>query len=581
MVKMVPEHISPATKSEAEKDVFLDFQRYPTDSHYIILHSLGMAEHNSKIVGETDFVIICSSGVLCVEVKGGTVGCHDGVWEFTNRYGMKSCKTEGPFRQVQENMFSLRNYLQKQLGEKSPLVRCQYACCVIMPQCSFTYRGIEVIPEVLFDRDSGHDLDMVARHSFEYWGEKFRNRYNFALPGLTDEEMKELAGFLRGDFHFEPSLKDLIDVASSALHALTAEQYSVLESLEDNKRILVSGVAGSGKTWLGMEQARRKCRTGSRVLYVCFNRCISEYISYRFKAEGLDIDARTLHAVMLQGKAPDESSPEYFEKVLPARFLQSVPEGEYDYLVVDEGQDLLREEYFLCLEKLVRGGWKDGNWSIFYDPNQNLYNSDGQLDSFVSELKKYSAAMFRLSVNCRNTKQIANAITLMTEISQSGRPGAWGPEVQYFSWTDREDEHRILDELLMKLKEEGITGGDIIILSRYSLKNTNCCLYNSPVTREAGTMKTDGQMWCAGPTEIRFSTIAGFKGLESKVVILTDVDGFKDENMKFLNYVGASRACALLCVLYDRGKEDERQEVLRRVAINPEFWSSSQPRGNS
>jgi len=47
------------------------------------------------------------------------------------------------------------------------------------------------------------------------------------------------------------------DRASKELLALTADQYEVLESLSENPRTLVSGVAGAGKTLIAMEQTRR------------------------------------------------------------------------------------------------------------------------------------------------------------------------------------------------------------------------------------------------------------------------------------------------------------------------------------
>ena len=63
-------------------------------------------------------------------------------------------------------------------------------------------------------------------------------------------------------------------------------------------------------------------------------------------------------------------------------------------------------------------------------------------------------------------------------------------------------------------------------------------------------------------TEVRFSTISAFKGLESKAVILVDVDSFSDETARLLNYVAISRASSLLYILYDAAKEQERQNML-------------------
>ena len=561
MIEMIPDLLSTEIKSQAEKKLFSEFRSSVTHDHCIILHSLGLSEHVNNIFGEIDFVVICPQGVLCIEVKGGEVSCNKGVWKFTNRYGKVNEKTEGPFQQVQGNMHSLRSHLLKRLGYRDALVSCQYASCVIMPDCEFAYEGIEIISDILFDKKSYKGLENTINRSFEYWRGKLQTQHGFAGGTLTNGDMKRLANLLRGDFCFVPSMKDTIDTTSKALCALTDEQYYILESLEDNERALVSGVAGAGKTLLAMEQARRICWSGREALFICFNRSISSYVQYQFEKENLDIKACTLHSLL--GEAPSDQDPtDYFERILPEQFMKRADVKEYDYLIVDEGQDLFREAYLPCLGKMVKGGLEDGNWLIFFDQNQNLYNTNNQVDSCLGQLKRCGAASFKLTVNCRNTKQIADANTLTTGIADIGRPKVNGLSVKYIPYQNKNNEHQILEKLLQELKTEGVCGGDLVILSRYSLANNANCLHNNPIANSIGIMKTGGQMWRAKKTEIRFSTISAFKGLESKIVILIDVDGFSDQAVRMLNYVAISRACSLLYILYDSSKEQERQNML-------------------
>lgn len=567
MIKMLPDHIASNINSQAEARLFHDFKTSQTAHSYIILHSLGMQEHINNIFGKIDFVVICSQGILCVEVKGGDVSCKNGVWEFVNRYGRKDKSTEGPFKQAQGNMQSLRRYLSKRLGQNDSLVSCQYASCVIMPDCQFTYRGIEMIQEILFDKIGYKGLDEMAIRSFAYWREQLLDKHGFTGHGLDDNDMARLASLLRGDFHFVPSMKASVDGTAEALCALTAEQYVLLESLEDNLHILVSGGAGTGKTMLAMEQARRWCLSGRKVKYVCFNKNIAEYVKYQFEQEKLTIDVSTLHAAMLHGNLPESNTQEFFEHTLPAQFIHSEIKYEYDCLIVDEGQDLFRDAYLPCLEKMVTGGLQNGKWLMFYDQNQNLYNDNTQLNSCISRLKKYGTATFKLSINCRNTKQIADANVLLTGISGGGRPKASGLKVKYIPYDNKTEEHEIIDDLLVNLKDDGICGNDLVILSKYSINNSDNCLYRNPVTKNAGVMKTLGQIWNADNNEVRFSTISGFKGLEAKVVILIDIDGFSDSSLRILNYVAISRACSLLYLLYDKNKEDERQTMLASNCI--------------
>lgn len=562
---MVPNLISDDIKSKAERDLFFEFRDFNTDEKYIVLHSLALSEHVNNIFGEIDFVIICSKGVLCIEVKGGLVDCSGGQWTFTNRYGKTNTKTEGPFQQVQGNMQSLRSYLVKRLGKRDALVSCQYASCVIMPDFEFTYRGIEVIPEILFDKSNYIDLADTIDRSFLYWKNLLQEKYGFSGSGLSDEDMERLSNLLRGDFRFVPSMKDTIDNTEKALCALTDDQYEILESLADNERTLVAGVAGAGKTFLAMEQARRTFWAGQSVLYICFNKNISGFVQYQLEKEGVEINVTTLHTLLAQVDNSDRAKDKYyFEEYLPQQFLRQREFVEYDFLIIDEGQDIFKSLYLQCLDKSLKGGLKNGCWFMLYDPNQNIYNDNREMDNCIQVLKKYpSTATFRLPVNCRNTKQIADANTLITGIANQGKSKISGLKVDYLPYENKEDERKLLDELLIDLRNAGICGNDIVILSKYSLSNPLNCLYDRSISRSAGILKTSGQMWLAKKTEVRFSTISSFKGLEAKTVIIFDVDAFTSQSVKLLNYVGISRASSKLYILYDNNKDEERQEMIR------------------
>lgn len=567
MIKMLPDFIANDVKSQAEVKLFQEFKSFQIEQKYIIIHSLGVSEHINNIFGEIDFVIICSKGVLCVEVKGGDVSCSNGVWQFVNRYGKRDTKTVGPFQQVQGNMHSLRRYLSQKLGANDPLVSCQYASCVIMPDCRFTYRGIEIIPEILFDKSNYSGLKEMIDDSFDYWTGQLKNKHGFSGSELSDKEMDRLAMLLRGDFHFVPSMKETVDEIAGALCNLTREQYHILKSLDDNVRTLVSGMAGSGKTMLAMEQARRMCLTGHKVKYICFNRNVAEFVKCAFENESIEIDVSTLHNVMLQGNSPASDNQNYFENILPRQFLNSGLEYNYDYLVVDEGQDLFTELYLDCLERLLKGGLKEGRWLMFYDRNQNLYNNTEHFAVALKTLKKYGPACFNLSINCRNTKQIADANILITGVGAVGKTKINGPKVRYISYEDKIEERRIIDDILISLRNEGVLGKDLVILSKYAYNNCKNCFYMHNISSNAGELKTFGRMWTANNHEVRLSTISGFKGLESKAVLLIDIDCFSESVQQNLNYVGISRATSLLYIIYDKSSEDDRQMMLANNSI--------------
>lgn len=565
MIQLIPNVLAPEVKSDAERRLFIEFRDHKTSNNYIILHSLGIAEHTNNIFGEIDFVILCHEGVLCLEVKGGIISRVNGEWEFTNRYGKRTRKNEGPFHQAQGNMQSLLQYMQRRVGQYDPLVRCQYACAVAMPDCQFTETGIDIIPEILVDAKNPWDLDRLVSQAFTYWRKTCHEIHGFEGNRMTDDEMTRLANLLRGDFQFVPSMKDSVDRTVMELLSLTEEQYEVLESLSENPRTLVSGVAGSGKTLIAMEQARRAYWEGKKVLYLCYNRGIAQYVSYQFEKECVEVEAVTLHALMMRIcgiEGGSDFDKQFYEIELPQEFLhQIIP--TYDLLIIDEGQDLLCENYYKCLNALIKGSFQEGYWSIYYDPNQNIFNSHGQLSNILAALRDRAHAMsWTLRTNCRNTKEIVNANILLTNIANQGRPRVSGPQVHYVSYANKLDEGEKINTIIRSLRESGFIGGDFIVLSKYSLTNARNGLRQTELDKDLGTIKTTGQLWKAKKNEIRFSTVSAFKGLETKIVIMIDVDRLMDDDARLLNYVAASRACAMLYVLYDQQVEQERQNMI-------------------
>ena len=78
---------------------------------------------------------------------------------------------------------------------------------------------------------------------------------------------------------------------------------------------------------------------------------------------------------------------------------------------------------------------------------------------------------WKLHTNCRNTKQIANANILMTNIPNQGKPTVSGPQVEYESYNGKTDERQKINSIVRKIKDDGAIGSDFVILSRYTLSN--------------------------------------------------------------------------------------------------------------
>ena len=273
MVTMVPDMISEDVKSNAERRLFDNFKHTNTSQNITILHSLGLAKHRDKVVGEIDFVVLCNRGILVLEVKGGKVEREAGGWYFTNRYNEKNKKNEGPFEQANGNMHSLENALEARLDRNDPIRNCFYANAVIMPDCDFHGDDPSINRDILFDRSNYKGLLDVIEKSFDYWEGIHRSKHGERrFSQLSAEDIKRIEVILRGDFSFIPLMSDIIDQTYESLASLTEEQYDILSGMNDNDRLLVSGCAGSGKTLLAKEEYCRAIAEGKNALFLCYNK---------------------------------------------------------------------------------------------------------------------------------------------------------------------------------------------------------------------------------------------------------------------------------------------------------------------
>ena len=118
----------------------------------------------------------------------------------------------------------------------------------------------------------------------------------------------------------------------------------------------------------------------------------------------------------------------------------------------------------------------DGILYIFYDDNQRLYDRHGAFP--ITETP------FHLPENCRNTKQIHEAVMVFYESDNVPRClGPEGPEPKLYGVSSGENEaeevQKLVDELV---KDEGVDPGDIAILTRRSRDRS---AWKNPHRREA------------------------------------------------------------------------------------------------
>lgn len=546
---MIPGALGGETKSNAERKVFRLLQETALAGY--VFHSVGLPKHEKKVYSEADFIVVTKYGILCLEVKGGRVDCSNGVWQYEDRYGNVTIKSEGPFEQAAGAMFALKSALM----ERAPwLVDVSFATGVVFTDIYFEGRDIGVIPEIVFDAGTKLVFEEYIKSCHLYWD----GRTHKTLLPLTEKEIEELRPLIREDLHLVPPLRNVLDGVDKELLRLTEEQVSLFECLADNKRIVVNGPAGSGKTLIAFRYACRCAEQGKRVLYLVYNKMLAKYLNSLNTSENVIIDH--FHGLMSKyiPIIPEHVKEQnYFTVTLPEQFqkyLASHKLALFDVLIVDEGQDLLNARNIFIFDKLLKGGMGGGNWALFYDKNQNIFNGI-KFDKALEQLSKCRPATFSLKNNCRNTIPIANFNRYCTCID-GGKALILGETVQFCSYEGEAMGER-LDSLLDKLLEAEIPMGDIVILSPVVFARSSIANYSGKYKKLIepfeGAFVLD---------RIHYATIQSFKGLDAKVVIAIDLQGVVENHYNVLLYTLFSRARTMLCLVLP---SDVSLELQKRV----------------
>lgn len=572
MARMIPSVISPEIKSNAERKIFEWFRDDPDTEGWVVLHSLGIANHRTVLYGELDFFVIAPKlGVFALEVKGGRVSCNEGIWSFTNKYGKTTSKARGPFAQANEGMFSLIDAIKLKYGQRHKLSNLLFGTSVMFPDIEFQVDGTEGEQWQVFDMRDGRAVSKYIRRLAQHTKHKWKEQFGFfpqdKLPDSTD--VKELASMLRGNFDKVMSIGKKIAYAEEALISLTEEQFRCLDQLEDNPRCLIRGAAGTGKTLLAIEEVKRSVVLGQKVAFFCYNSMLANWLKQLFDDLAPEMRPEfvgTIHSWLLQiansagaGIRPsvDELS-EFYQKELPLLALDALDSNPlcYDKIIIDEAQDILGTDSFEVLDSVIKGGLERGKWVIFGDfTRQAIYQNSDRVDNIIEKLEdRTSFIRFKLKINCRNTKFIGDEIKCITGFDSAAY--IWskveGTPVEHRIFNSPEDQRQQLEELINKLISDGVSAENITILSPYKRGNSIVSAVSGIKIKDY-TPRIDNV--------VSFSTIQAYKGLENTVIIMTDVESFEHEQ---LMYVGLSRARSGLFILESNGARKEYLNIQRR-----------------
>lgn len=293
---------------------------------------------------EGDFLVSGPhGGILVLEVKGGTVSLNP----YSGRWN--TADGDDPSFQLDEEWSDVvRTIGDHQGGRPSVYVGRALGTpdLTIAPRTG-THYGIP--REFLFDRSDLRSFANAFDLRMRGWG---------ARMSRTDRQVFESA---YGNEGAPKSIRHFIDDIDRTLLRHTEAGFSLLDQLAGNRRFLVSGGAGTGKTWLALELARRwAADDGQDVLLLAYNlgltgelrSLVQRMQTMRRIPRGSitvlaweDLIRRLFSDASLPYEPPAEPEAQrhFFEQAVPGLLRDLVAGGhiraQFDAMVVDEGQD--------------------------------------------------------------------------------------------------------------------------------------------------------------------------------------------------------------------------------------------------
>lgn len=575
MARLIPSFTDDSTPP-GERDVFNMLAAGPNE--WVALHSLDLAPWNRGLRTEIDFVVIVpDTGILCIEVKS-----HEEIVFDLDRWHPATIK-RSPFKQAADG----RHAFYRRLRDIAPQFKnVPVVHCCIFPRAAFDLQPNLSVPiwELMDKRifsvfKTGEDFcaDLRARMKISI---KTDGNLDSLEGQMSQSQIEAIVTYCLPVRKRRPDARDEITRREEQIERMLREQQKpVLELAALNDRLIVSGGAGTGKTLISMEVARRAAEAGRRVALLCFNQLIGEWMQQQVKAIEPQLPtlivgrAIRVMAQMTGLQIPGDPPRDYWDVELPRLLEERLTDPDFkaaatfDYVVIDEAQDVLaRSHIWHCLAQFLAGGIEIGAFALFGDfENQVLAEHDVMERNLTVVNSLARPSRWRLSENCRNYRIIGETAVRLGGFGSDIYSGyrRVGGSIQNYNIMFYASEREQLDQLAQWLKEfraESYKPSEITILS-----------FRTAEASAAVRLKQQGfrlsPFWQAGE-HTGYASIHAFKGLENKVIILTDLILNDTDFHRHLFYTGMTRATEFVRILSHISSKETMLEWLAEELNN-------------
>ncbi|BAN04377.1 nuclease-related domain-containing DEAD/DEAH box helicase [Ilumatobacter coccineus] len=505
--------------NDAEREVVATLVDRLTDGWHII-PDVGIRGAGQEY--QMDIVVAHErEGVAVIEVKGHTrATLEQGVWMSDGRPLQPQ-----PLAQASKNAYELRDRLRR---AHPSLERLTVDYAVAFPNMNELTGQLPTgsdRAQFLLAGELENPTDAIDRLLGLSWGgnigsDGFRAIIETICPDAS--------------LVFDPEARARL--ARIRLESICANHVQALETLDANRRVMVTGGAGSGKTRLTLAWARRAAQRGERVLLTCYNDPLAAFVWDRYGTDDLvTIDSYFTAAFGLEGmpplEQPDDADADWWSVTAVGHLAEHWDEvtERFDTIIVDEAQDF-DPAWIDQLQRLLD---PDGPMRMFMvaDQAQTIYSR-----GFTTPRADDGWVRCQLVSNCRNTHQIA---TILHRHLDGAPPPVGGPEALGVRWIEANDVDAaaaaVGDEHDRILDDDDRTPDRLLVATvKRSVRDH--------LRDQFGFAAYDD----ADPMDVVCETVQRMKGLEFDHVILVITN---DDVADALLYIGVSRAISGLSVI--------------------------------
>mgnify|MGYP003634142017 FL=1 len=507
---------------------FLKFNEYNLleNESWFLKHDYNLSTHPaaSKVEGQIDFVLISKYGVLIIEVKGGGLRVDNNDKYFSyNKQG--EYETQNPFNQAKEYTHTLND--------------------LITDHGVFVYRGVVLPHEAGFNligpQLEGYKNLFFSKRDFlnltEEDDDKAINKifFNFLIdlaktsrskiikelnPGWTTDKISHK----RFDKYPELSSKKIRSLKSQLFPSQSSygynperinseiilkENYETLKGLRRNRKVLIQGAPGTGKTVLAKKFLAENILMQQKGIYYCANKLIKSKIEHSIIRD-YGVNESLINFKVYSNNAINENLPD-----------------EIDFIIFDEAQEYFNKGLFEIIEKFEKK-MELPKLLVLYDPKQTIIYNFSDI-SFYTDFYIENGFTHYLFDETHRCGQNKNIITISNDI--------------LYSKKTKEDKNvELLENKLRVIKE--------IIDERKFLNSEKIMLIHSALIPSFKEIAYDyfkdeleelvDNNINIPSSKIRFTTPIKYRGLENKsIYLITDE---LNEKSKVQNYVAVTRA---------------------------------------